>query len=76
MTKKTITRSEYLQLMGLVAVGREHYGWLERIRASIEKLLEISHHDPGDGRCVSDVVFANGDVDHMLEDLNIAAEPE
>jgi hypothetical protein len=72
--KPTITRAEELQLIGLLALARQHNARLEDIKAAVLALLEVTPSlDPlGDAADhVSDAVYSDFDAATLLDGLGV-----
>jgi hypothetical protein len=77
VAKETISRAEYLQLLGLSLMANQHAKKMEEIRDSIYELLGTSESDDQHGH-VSDLLWAgdrNVSVNWLLKGLNITVEP-
>lgn len=67
MAKTSITRNEYLQLEGLVALARRHYKVVNQCEAAINELLGAEEDDLG----VGDVVYGDREIKWLLERQNL-----
>jgi hypothetical protein len=77
MRKETITRAEYLQLLGLSLMASQHDQKMRDIRDSIYELLGTSEDDDKHSH-VSDLLWGGDymNVDRLLKGLNIRLEVE
>jgi hypothetical protein len=64
--KERLTKQEYLQLIGLLVLGKKHMDTLQDI---IKAIGEVTGDGP-DGHC-ADAVYSNYDADLLLEKLDI-----
>lgn len=72
---KTITRSEYLQLLGLDALARKHNAALHDILEAMEEITgEAGTDRAGEGHCADLVWSENLTVDEQLPKLGITVE--
>ena len=67
---KTITQHQYLQLVGLLALAKQHNRDLERIKCAA---MEITGDDDEWG-LTSDAVYGMHTIDELLKFLEIAVE--
>ncbi|HKS27843.1 MAG TPA: hypothetical protein VJS44_08490 [Pyrinomonadaceae bacterium] len=75
--KETLTRSEYLQLMGLKTLADRYHRMMLDVRESIEELMGLERFSDE----VSDFIWSidsdwdtTVDVERFLERLNVTAE--
>ena len=64
-----LKRSEYLQVVGLLALASTHSKALEDIEAAICKLVGEKPHE-GAGEHVGDAIYAPYTADQMLERID------
>ena len=66
MIKKTITKQEKLQLLGLVTLGRQHYKMVDSVRDAISEIIEDEDTN------IHDMTWEyDKDLDHVLKDMGI-----
>lgn len=70
--KTTITPAERLQLVGLATIGRQHAAKADEAGDAMKELLGTETDDSGH---ISDVIWADRDVDWMLRGLKVKVEP-
>lgn len=70
--KKKITRAEYLQLIGLLALAENYSRRMIEVQKSVAELLQINEESSEHGH-VSDVIWDDGsrDADLVLRKLKI-----
>jgi hypothetical protein len=68
--KKTVTKSEYLQLVGLLTLAKKHNEWLEDLRVAA---LAITQEADEHGH-TGDAVYGDYSADMLLDRLNITVE--
>ena len=73
--KSELSRAEYLQIVGLLALADRHARMLTEIRQSVGDLLGISEGDAEDGH-ISDAVWDDNsrDADLMLRKLKVTVK--
>lgn len=75
--KETITRNEYLQLLGLGVIARGHYKGVEEARDAMLSVLGMTQEEDDNGGWVNDTVWDDAcDVDRMLKMMEITVEEE
>jgi len=69
--RETITKKEYLQVVGLMTLALKYTHTLEECETAIAEVLGVEK-DSGSYGHVSDAIYAyDGDVDGMLKRLGI-----
>ncbi len=66
--RRVITRSDYLQLIGLFALARDHLAALREIE---RVACAITGDEPGAGTHTTDAVWGEEDLAHLLDVLGI-----
>lgn len=86
--RETITHSEYLQLLGLAVIAREHYRAMENIERAMLSIVQEIEHDgsltsTNGGGHVADAVWGSyggikdeADLREMLRKLGLIVEAE
>ena len=74
--KKTITRNEYLQLLGLFVLGKEHSDRIKDIDRSAARILEVELEYNNYSGYVGDELYGDCNVDNMLRKMEISVESE
>lgn len=78
---KTITKFQYLQLLGLFTLAKNHYRFLEEITETVAEITKTQNdHDSGYPYYghVSDAIWSGDDMglDEMLRKLAISVKDE
>jgi hypothetical protein len=70
MAKTTITKNEYLQLVGLTTLAMKH----EKIVRECERAMEELMGFPENSGETSDVIYGDRDLTWLLERANVTVE--
>lgn len=70
--KKTVTREEYLQIVGLLKLAEHHNATLKSIANAVDDLLGSKR---GDGHGC-DATYCDYTADHLLELMEVTVEKE
>ena len=68
--KTTITKSEYLQLVGLMTLGRQHSKMLSEIEAAMDSIVGAGPDETNAG----DVVYGDRDIEWYVEQSGVTLE--
>jgi len=75
--KTTITKSEYLQLVGLMTLGRQHSKMLSEIEAAMDSIVGAMDSIVGAGpdeTNAGDVVYGDRDIEWYVEQSGVTLE--
>lgn len=68
--RETITKEEYMQVLGLMLVARNAYKVIKECEKSYGNLVDMTE-DPGSFGHFSDEIFGDGDADKALKNEGI-----
>lgn len=74
-----VNKQQYLQIVGLLALGKVHYGKLQDIEAALKDVLEVNTGDYrrsgiGNPDHIGDALYSDYSPDVLLEKLGIESE--